>query len=375
MRKATSIRNFRYRLMSLKSTYLLLPLLALVACSKEEPVEEAPVARPVKMVTFGATMTGGIYEYPGSVAPAQRSEMAFEVPGRIIEFPVLEGQNVKKGQVLARLDPTDYEASKEKAVAERNAGRAEFNRYNAAFKENAVTRQDLDLAKRNLEVAEANLKSADKAVKDTFLKAPFTGTVALKAVKDFANVQAKQVVLTLDDISSLEMKINIPEQDWARAKPGLSVGERVERMAVAKPVVVIAAIPDKRFPARLKEVATSADPVTRTYGITFAFDRPKDVVVRSGMTGKIVITIPEDIKEQIKAYSLPSIAVAADEQGKAYVWRFDTQSNTVHRASIEVGMMIGTEIRVLSGLSAGDIIAVSGVSHLREGLPVRRLEK
>ncbi len=345
-----------------------LPLL-LAACG-EKPVE-APeeIARPVKIVTFGNEADGFTLEYSGTIAAAQRSDMGFEVPGRVIEFLVASGEEVTEGQVLARLDPVDYQAELDKAIANRNAAEADFRRYQQAFNENAVTEQDLDLAKRNLDVAEASLRSARKAMSDTELKAPFAGVVAQKLINDFANVQAKQAILVLEDDSSLEIDVNVPEQDWARAKPNISLEERSAR---AQPRVVIPAITGRTFPATAKELDTTADPVTRTYKVTFAFETPTDVTVRPGMTAAIVLTVPIDIVSDDFSVgtSVPAAAVRSDDEGNAFVWLVGDDMR-VRKQPVTVGELSGDGIRIVGGLESGSRVAASGVHVLREGSLVR----
>jgi len=337
-----------------------------VACG-EKPVE-APeeVARPVKIITFGGTGETATLEYSGTIAATQRSDMGFEVPGRVTEFLVDAGEKVVEGQILARLDPVDFQAELDKAVANRNAAEADFRRYQQAFNENAVTEQDLDVSKRNVEVADANLVTARKAVSDTELRAPFAGVVAQKLVNDFANVQAKEPILVLEDDSSLEIDVNVPERDWAQAKPNISLEERSAR---AKPRVRITAVPDRVFPARAKEIDTTADPVTRTYSVTFSFAKPTDIIVRPGMTAAIVLSVPSDVTtDQMSAgTAVPSAAVRSDEAGNAFVWRVGDDMR-VSKQPVGVGDLSGENVRILDGLEPGTRIAASGVHNLREGM-------
>ncbi len=336
----------------------------------EPPAEE--VIRPVKLFTFAQQGADAIVEYSGTVGAAQRSDMGFEVPGRVIEFRVSAGDRVREDQVLAKLDPADYQAQLDKALADRNAAEADYRRFEQAYRENAVTKQDLDLASRNLEVANAALRTARKAVADTELRAPFDGVVAQKLVNDFANVQAKQPVLVLQDDSSLEMQVDIPEQDWARARPGIEAENRAQRL---HPRVAISAIPDRVFPAYLKELNTTADPVTRTYQVTLGFDNPDDVNVRPGMTGRVILSVPPDfdLGTTRGGATVPVVAVRTDETGQAFVWVLDDDMR-VHRRPVEVGEIAGERIRLLDGLEPGERIAVSGVHNLREGMRVRAYE-
>jgi RND family efflux transporter MFP subunit len=227
----------------------------------------------------------------------------------------------------------------------------------------------LEVRRRNFEVADANYRTAEKAVEDTYLRAPFDGQVARKLVEDFVNVQAQQVILILQDDSSLEVVVNVPEGDALRGAQYLM---NANEMAILNPAVEIGSLPDRQFPARLKEFATTADPVTRTFAVTFFFESPDDATLRPGMTARL--TLSPETQLLTGRSSLPASAVLADEQGAAYVWRIERSDMTVSRATIEVGAVFGDEIELLGGLSPGDLIAVSGVHNLRAGMQVRSLD-
>ena len=279
---------------------------------------------------------------------------------------------VEKGAILARLDARDFQTAVDAEKARKELARADYNRYRELYVEDAVSQQELEVKRHNFAVADANWKTSRKALEDTYLRAPFAGQVARKLVDDFANVQAKQPVLLLQDASDLEVVVAVPEADWARAKPGLTLAERTARM---QPRVVVSSLPDRSFPASLKEFSTAADPVTRTYEARIAFEKPDDVMIQAGMTAKVIVTIPDDAKAGGGGLSVPSSAVAADENGDAYVWIVNEAEMTVSRAPVTLGNLSGSEAEILEGLSAGDAIAVSGVHHLRDGMAVSRLSE
>lgn len=341
----------------------------MIACG-EQQAEEGPIARPVKMITLGSGAGEGVLEYPGSVSPVQNAELAFEVPGQIIEFRFNEGQTVRQGTILARLDPRDYEAARDAEVARLNAAKADYDRYRELYASNAVSRQELEAKRRNSEVTEARVRTAQKALDDTRLRAPFSGVMARKLVQDFQNVQAKEPVLVLQDESGLEVVVNVPENDMTLARPGLSPEERTAR---TNPVVEISSIPGRRFPARIQEFSTAADPVTRTFKATFAFDTPADVAIRPGMTAKVVLNVPAEVTGRVSSFSIPASAVASDENGDPFVWKVDESTMTVSRAPVAIGPLSGSEVEVRRGLSGGDIIAITGVHNLRDGMLVSRL--
>ncbi|MDX1697145.1 MAG: efflux RND transporter periplasmic adaptor subunit [Thiohalobacterales bacterium] len=348
-------------------------VVVLAACEKAPEPEVKEAVRPVKMMTLGGSSADATLEYPGTISAASSVELGFEVPGKIIELPLTEGQEVTAGDVLARLDPADYEAARDAADSNRRAQSAAYSRAKKIFEQGAGSQAEVDRTLRDIQVAKEELKRAQKALDDTVLKAPFSGEIARKIADNFQNVQAKEPILLLQDISGLEMDINVPEQDLALATPGLTHEERTAR---ARPEIVISTFPDRRFPARFKSISTTADPVTRTYAVTLAFDNPADITVLPGMTAKVVLHVREAKLAEVGVggFLVPVSAVAADEWGNAYAWRIDPDSMRVSRVPVELGPMAGDEVRVLGGLNGGDTIATAGVHQLREGMQVRPLD-
>lgn len=347
--------------MTTRSATLLAAALIAASCAEKAPPPEPPAVRPVKMLEIGGGATQ-VREYPGRIKAAQEAKLGFEVPGRILERPLDEGTHVEKGQVIAKLDPRDYEARLESARAELTKARKDYERWKKLFAEKVVAEIELDRKKRAVDVAEAAMRQAEKALEDTELRAPFTGVIARRLVEDYVNVQAKEPVVVLEDDSALEIRVNVPERDMVGGARR-DLDELTERL---KPRVVLSSLPDRSFPARFTEIATAADPVTRTYRVTLRFERPADATVLSGMTGKLIVTLPP---ERARGVWIPAHAVFADPQRKPHVWV--VEDGKVHVREVEVGEMAGGEIHVLSGLGPGETIAVSGVHQLQEGQRVR----
>jgi RND family efflux transporter MFP subunit len=340
---------------------------AALGCS-EEPAPPPPVARPVKILTVGGAGVGGSLEFPGKISPTQNAEPAFEVPGKIIEFPVNESQALEEGDVIARLDPRDYQSEVDKATANARKTEVDLQRYRTLYEKGVNPKSDLDGAQRRYEVTLAELKTAQKALEDSVLRAPFSGTVAKKLVADFQNVQAKQPIVVLQDESTLQIEVAIPERDFARMTPGLSNEERTRR---GNPQVSLSSIPGRSFPARVKEFSTTADPVTRTFTATFEFNPPADVTILSGMTAKITLS-PRGAAVEGSDLAIPARAVVTEANGEAFVWVVDPASMKVARTPVVVGGLAGEDILIRSGLSNGQQIAVSGVHELTDGAEVRR---
>ena len=353
-----------------------IPLLLVLAagagalgCSEAPPPEEV-VARPVKMLEVGFGGVTGTREYPGTIRAQDQAELAFEVPGLIVELPVVQGLWVNRGQLLARLDARNYEAQRDADAAGLEAARADFQRYQELYAADAVTLQDLQLKQAQFEVAEARFRASQKALDDTELRAPFAGRVARRYMENYQNVVAKEPVFLLNDDRKLEVVIAVPEADALVARQTLSdarVGAGLEAEAT------VSAFPEMRFPAAIVEVATQADPVTRTFEVTLSFDAPEDVPLVPGMTARIVVRAVGRRTGTV-VQRVPANAVFGADDGSTSVWKVDPSTMTVASAPVSVGAMLGSEIEIVSGLTDGDLVAITGVANLRAGDPVRRMQ-
>jgi RND family efflux transporter MFP subunit len=337
---------------------------------KDEPPPPEPVVRPIKMLTIGGGLTG-TREYPGRLKAVQQADMAFEVSGRITEFILKEGQRAEEGAVLARLDPRDYENQLEQAKAAERNRRTYVGRIRQAHKTGAVSDQDLNDAQAQVEVAAAEVKIQQKALDDTMLRAPFDGIMSRKLVEDFANVQAKEPVLIFEDDSMLEIKVSVPERDMAGRRPSRDNLDEVNQRL--QPTVVVTSLPDDAFPAQLKELATTADPTTRTFEATFQFQQAEDVVVLPGMTAKVRIQVGDF--SSASEVSIPARAAVADDLGQPMVWIVDPDTGLVESRAVTLGELAEDQVIVTEGLNNGDTVAISGMSQLRPGMQVRPWER
>ncbi|MBW2416674.1 MAG: efflux RND transporter periplasmic adaptor subunit [Deltaproteobacteria bacterium] len=337
-----------------------------LACGEEPPPPE-PVVRPVKIVEIGGAGSGRTVELPGQIQAGQRADLGFEVAGRIIELPVSEGQRVAKGTVIGRIDPRDYQAQLDSANAKLRQTKADYQRRKELYDRDVISKSELELRQRTYEVAKAGVAEAMKAVEDTKLVAPFDGTVARKLKEERENVQAKEPVVRFQNASQLELVVAVPERTMAAAGDLTDLDSITRRV---RPQVEVSSLPGRRFPARFTEVATVADPVTRTFAVTVTFDPPDDAQVMAGMTARVVVT-----QAEANGYVLPVSAVLGDAEKEAFVWLVDRDSMAVSAQVVELGDLTGSDVEIRSGLEPGQWVAVSGVRKLRPGMVVSRLEK
>ena len=354
---------------------LLLTLVLVSSCKKEEVVERVSPPRPIKIYRLSGQLGSTRPDYPGRIKSKKVVELAFDVDGLIIDWNVEEGQQVRKGQILSRVDPRDYQAQAEAARARLRLADAEYRRESKLFASGSGTQRDLDVATRSRDVSRAELRIQQKALEDTKLRATFDGVIARKLVTDFRNVAAREPVLLLQDESMMEVVVDVPERDLAGDKARSSADFDLARWnAEAKPMVELSSVPGRQFPVTLSELATAADPNTRTFRATFTMEKPEGVGVLSGMTAKLVLTgllttAPDD-------FLVPAAAVVADSQDEPFVWLVDEESMSVSKRPVTVGKITGGDrIVVTEGLEGGEAIAMTGVHLLTEGRVVTEMEK
>ena len=340
---------------------LLLPL----GCGGgEEAPEEAPVARPVKLLTVGGPAGGEKFSLPGRVGAGQQVDLAFRVGGPLIELSVQEGEKVRKGQVVAKIDPRDFRNRVDGAQARFDKAEADIERLSALYEKDAASKAQLDQARASRDVAKATLADAKADLGDTQLRAPFSANVGATFVENFQDVQRKQPILSLVGIDTVEIQVDLPESVVAR----LRVQDPGRGQAFAR----FEAAPDREFPLELTELASQADPRTQTYLATLVMPQPEGINILPGMTAEVFGEGRADESEGFIV--VPAVAVAAGDSGAAYVWVVDQDAMTVHRRDVTTGDLVGTDqIRVVDGLASGETIAVSAVSRLREGMAIQKM--
>jgi membrane fusion protein, multidrug efflux system len=336
-------------------------LALLAACgAPSEPPEHAP--RLVETLVLGAPERPAIRQFPGEVRADQRAELAFRVSGPLVQLPIQEGQQVAAGELLARIDPRDFDNERQWREADFIESQSLFQRVARAFGSGAVSVAERDQVRARYEVAAAELALAEKTLADTELRAPFAGRVARRLVENFQTVQVGQAILILEDISRLEVRIQLPEQDVVQLPPDVSM------LGTAVGLVNFETLPGQTFPATVKELDTRADARTNTYRVVLSLPRPEDGNILPGMSANFIPGY--DVVTSRPVYSLPVAAVQATADGRAFVWVLDA-GNTVNRRMVRKGRLSGGKIEILEGLQAGDRVVTLGGAHLADGMTVR----
>ncbi len=316
--------------------------------------------------------------YPASVQASKEAPLSFRVSGPLVTVNGQPGDFIKKNAVLMAIDPRDFqdsirvlEAQLSGAMAALEKSRLDFERSKSLLGENVISRASYDAAKGAFETSTASVKDIQARLKiarhqlaDSKLLAPFDGIVATKRVENHEMVSAGQVVLTVLDISSLEIKANIPENEIARTS--LIPGQEA--------TVGFASLPERTFKAFLKEWSAAPDPSTRTYSVTFALPAPKEAQILPGMTGEISWGKQADAADTV---SVPVGALVADGEKGSAVWIFDPDTSSPVKRSVRTGAFSngGNRVLVLDGLRSGEQIVVAGASFVVEDMKLRPMSR
>lgn len=347
----------------------------LLTSCKKAPPEAKEVVRPVKLITLAEP---GLYRgltYPARVEAYQEADLSFLVPGRLLEISVKRGQLVTKGEVLAELDPADYHNKYNAAMAYLKEREAYKNRTETAMSRGAATATEVDLAVREYEGAVAAAAIAKKALDDCVLKAPFDGEIGYQYRESFQDVAPKEPIFRLQDVSKLKVIIDVPENVRILARQADDAeGSGTSTRPSVRAKVAFEDIEGRQFDLEFYEDEKTADPVTRTYAVTFVMDAPGQNLILPGMSATVTARVKLPTEGGEPAFLLPSTAVISAPGGMRFVWVQDSHTGKVSRRDVQVGSLVGDEIQVIGGLVVGDIVAVSGANYLQEGQKVRPLE-
>jgi membrane fusion protein, multidrug efflux system len=312
--------------------------------------------------------------FPGEVSAVRNSEMSFDVAGRLVERPATQGMIFSKGSLLARLDPENFQARVDSATAQWNNARNELARQRQLHERGVISVAELDRFQTNFDVAEAALREATRALDDTRLVAPFDGRVARTLVNNFQSVQANQPILLFQDISTLEVDIDVPEQVMTRAEQGVTADNARDLL---EGVVEFATLPGRRFPLVLKSFSPAASPTARTFRVTFTLEPPEGSNILPGMTCTVLVRVrgAGAAESADRVFTVPVQAVAAQGETSA-VWVLNPETMTVSSVPVTVEALKGDSMVIRSGaLHDGAEIVTTGIRFLEDGMLVGRLPR
>ncbi|MBV8063193.1 MAG: efflux RND transporter periplasmic adaptor subunit [Nevskia sp.] len=340
--------------------------LVLAACGK--PPAKPEEIRPVRTVVINAGTALSGNTYAGEVKPRYESDLGFRVAGKILRREVNIGDTVKDGQVLARLDPVDMslnEASQRAQLnsldAQLNVAKLDYERNKKLFDEGVIGASGLDHYRATYDAAQAQVEAGRAQVRAmsnqtgyTELRADHDGIITAVMGEPGQVVSAGQTVMRLAHSGEVEVASNVPEDQVGRLRPGMAVE------------VALWSSPGTPAPGSIRELASSADPATRTYALRVSVPHPP-VQMKLGMTATVRIPL-----EGPKLVQIPMAALVEQKDQKG-VWLYQAPTQSVAFHPVGVAGVIDNQILVADGLKDGDVVVTAGAPLLREGQKVKLL--
>lgn len=395
-------------------------------CSPEESTPPE-VVRPVKTMVVAAGDGLHVRSFPGRVEGSRNVELAFQVSGLLVKLPVKEGQQVVKNDIIAQLRQDEFQARLQAAQGQLDQARTalsalrqgerpeerqrreaqvraaearlanartEFERHARLIRSNAVSRadyertqtayrvaqedhraalqileqgtiarqEDIEAQEAQVRVLEAGVVEANLQLADSTLRAPYDGVIGRRLVEERQNIRAQQPVVQFQDADEIVIVVDVPET--------VMIAD-IRTADIVHIIATFSSAPGLEFPARIREFAQVADPVTQTFQVRVALQSPPGMSVLPGMTATVTLTYRRAniLADQIL---VPISAVFKDATGEQVTWIVGPDQ-IVSRRPVKLGEATGGQIAIAEGLQPGDRVAVAGVTFLRDGMKVRDL--
>ncbi|WP_462383996.1 efflux RND transporter periplasmic adaptor subunit [Pseudomonas sp. Marseille-QA0892] len=340
---------------------LLSSAVILAGCS-EEPEESLPPPLVMVQKVQPVQEQGAPWRFAGVVSSVAETDVSFQVAGRLQRVRVNDGALVKRGQVLAELDDTDYQLRVRDAGARLGQISADLARKRQLLAEGILAPAAIEPIEANRVAAQVALDTARREVGYTRVTAPFDGVVAQRLVEPGAVVNAGTPVFTLQDNRFIEVSVDLPE-DVALQVPFDATLE-ARGTVLAREIVL---------PLRYKEHATRPSERARTYRLTLRADRPQDVNLLPGMAMRV--EIPRSQPASVSAaYQIPVSALATDEARERFVWLI--VDDRVQQVPVSVnGIQDAFALVEADGLDESSRVVVAGARKLHEDQTVRSRER
>jgi membrane fusion protein, multidrug efflux system len=356
-----------HRLLHLTGAVSILVLISAVTACKKEEQAAAPNIRPVRTVTVEPREAGETVSLTGEIQPRYQADLGFRVNGKILERPVDVGTQVKKGDLLARLDPQQYRQDLEvakaevaKADAEVTRSRAQEYRQSELLKNGHTTQVAYDQALKTFTTAQAQADAArarevqaSENLGYTDLTADNDGVISAIGADPGQVVGAGQMVVRLAQPGEREAVFNLAEATFKNPPKNPTVE------------VALVSNPDIKAEGKVRYISPQADPATRTYTVRVSLpDAPPQMRLGANVIGSVTVN-------QGSSITIPGSALL-QKDGRPAVWLVD-KNGTVELKPITVQRYQDDSVVVGDGLAQGDVVITAGVQKLLPGQKVSLL--
>lgn len=332
----------------------------LTACGESQKGTEEEV-QYVKTVQAKRISDAAELSYPGKTKSSEEVNVAFRISGPIQRVLVKEGQYVHKGQLIAQMDPRDYEVQLSATQAEYEQIKADAERVIALYKEDGTTASNYDRARYGLQQITEKLAHHKNQLSDTRLYAPISGYIQCKIHESGETVSAGMPVVSMFNAGDVEIEVYVPVSDYARQSDLLSATCSFE------------VTPGKEYPLEIVRVSKEAN-ASQLYAarlrIKGDYDRNK---ITPGISTMVYVAY--HVPNEVDGVTVPTTAIDRKD-GQTFVFVLDTNTGIVKRRSVEVGRVdLEGNIQVLEGLKPQETVVCAGVRYLTDGQKVKEIEK
>lgn len=328
--------------------------LVTAACSSSKSRESAgdvgEPATPVRIRAVAQIERPSTIRASGAVEARTTSDLGFQVSGKVLQVPVREGDMVRAGQLLAAVDPLDYQLSLEQATISRQRAADEYARMQALHDRGSLAPNDYERFRSTAATSETQERAAAKRLSDTRLVAPFAGLVARRAIDPGETAAPGVPVLTIVDVDPVTVKVGVPEAEIGAVHLG------------ATAEVALPALGGRLFTGHVRLIGVAADPASRTYTVEITVANP-DRVLLPGMVAEASIRG----QTMERAITIPGEAIVRDADGATLAYVYFPEQKRVYARRVTVSSVLDREVVVSEGLTAGEMVVIGGQHQVREG--------
>lgn len=348
-------------------------MMTLPACSSSKTAEQAVSAPiPVKIGKAHPIEDHEGVALSGTVgSPAAPSNVSFLVSGKVMQVSPREGDYVRKGQLLASIDPTDYQLALTMATKQADMARIAFERAEDEHRRMKMLYDSKSLApndyekyksayesaRQQYEQAMASEKISRKHLTDAELHSPVNGFISKRSIEPGETASPGRPVFEIVNLDTVEISVGVPETDVHSVRVG------------QKAAITLPALPGESFEGVVRIVNISADPGTRTFMTRITIPNPKHTL-RIGMVAEARIRGDK----VVKMLTAPIEAIVRDPQGATLVYVYYPDQKRVYAKRVEIGAPREKDLEIRSGLTGDEWIVLAGQTKLRDGSVVSTAE-
>lgn len=313
-------------------------------------VAEKNAAVSVKVATVKNEQIALDFVANGLFEPIQELTLTSEKTGKVVQILVKEGDYVTKGQTLAVLRGDAINADAQAAEAAYQNAKADYSRFDNAFKTGGVTKQQLDQAKVALSNAEANYKQAKINVGDTRIKAPINGFINKKYIEPGTIIMAMPATSLFDivNVSKLKLNVTVTEGQVAQLKVGNTVA------------VKSSVYPDKEFSGKITFIASKAD-TSLNFPVEIEINNNSSNDLKAGMYGTAQF---KSGQQQQSMTVIPRTAFVGSVSSNQV---FVAENGIAKLKKVTAGRILGDMVEILDGLADGETVITTGQINLQDG--------